>query len=127
MNHEEDKLPLLRDELPTLLGRDQGNNTRWECFGVITLIFTRYSYLELVHLIFLLFQATTEQLFLKRSFLNAHAPCSTTTRVYMLADPLQPMCTYRSTKNGKLQMEHTFLGKLTKLFDHPYLVTRPNT
>jgi hypothetical protein len=30
-NHEEDKLPRLRDDLPALLGRDQGNNTRWEC------------------------------------------------------------------------------------------------
>ena len=29
-NHEEDKLPRLRDDLHALLGRDQGNNTRWD-------------------------------------------------------------------------------------------------
>jgi hypothetical protein len=23
----------LRDDLPTFLGRDQGNNTRWDCLG----------------------------------------------------------------------------------------------
>jgi hypothetical protein len=30
-NQEEEKLPGLRDELLALLGRDQGNKTRWEC------------------------------------------------------------------------------------------------
>jgi hypothetical protein len=30
MNHEEDKLPSLRDDLPALLGRDQGNGGRWD-------------------------------------------------------------------------------------------------
>jgi hypothetical protein len=30
-NHEEYKLPHLRDELPSLLGRYQGNITRWGC------------------------------------------------------------------------------------------------
>jgi hypothetical protein len=30
-NHEEDKIPRLRDDLPALLGRDQGNSTRWDC------------------------------------------------------------------------------------------------
>jgi hypothetical protein len=30
-NHEEDKLPLLRDDLPAFLGRDQGNSPRWDC------------------------------------------------------------------------------------------------
>jgi hypothetical protein len=30
-NHEEEKFPGLRDDLPTLLGRDQGNNTRRYC------------------------------------------------------------------------------------------------
>ena len=29
-NHEEDKLPHLRDDLPALLIRDQGNITRWD-------------------------------------------------------------------------------------------------
>jgi hypothetical protein len=28
MNHEEDKFPSLRDDLPAFLGRDQGNITR---------------------------------------------------------------------------------------------------
>jgi len=32
-NHEEDKLPHLRDDLPALLGEDQGNSTRWDCLG----------------------------------------------------------------------------------------------
>jgi hypothetical protein len=32
-NHEEDKLPRLRDDLPALLSKDQGNNTRWDCLG----------------------------------------------------------------------------------------------
>jgi hypothetical protein len=32
-NHEEEKLLDLRDDLPALLGRDQGNNTRWDCLG----------------------------------------------------------------------------------------------
>jgi hypothetical protein len=30
-NHEEGKLPHLRDDLPAFLSRDQGNNTRWDC------------------------------------------------------------------------------------------------
>jgi hypothetical protein len=30
MNHEEDKLPGLRDDLPAFLGRDQGNGGRWD-------------------------------------------------------------------------------------------------
>jgi hypothetical protein len=32
-NHEEEKLPRLRDDLPTFVGRDQGNNTSWDCLG----------------------------------------------------------------------------------------------
>ena len=32
-NNEEDKLPHIRDDLPTLLSKDQGNNTRWDCLG----------------------------------------------------------------------------------------------
>jgi hypothetical protein len=32
-NHEEEKLPHLRDDLPALLRRDQGNNTRWDFLG----------------------------------------------------------------------------------------------
>ena len=32
-NHEEDKLPNLRDELSAFLGRDQENNTRWDYLG----------------------------------------------------------------------------------------------
>jgi hypothetical protein len=30
VNHEEEKLPCLRDDLSALLGRDQGNNTGWD-------------------------------------------------------------------------------------------------
>jgi hypothetical protein len=30
-NHEEENLPSMRDDLPTLLGIDQGNSTRWDC------------------------------------------------------------------------------------------------
>jgi hypothetical protein len=30
VNHEEDKIPRLRDDLPTLLSRDQGNSTKWD-------------------------------------------------------------------------------------------------
>jgi hypothetical protein len=30
-NHEEEKFPSLRDVLPALLGRDQGNITRRDC------------------------------------------------------------------------------------------------
>jgi len=30
MNHEEEKLIDLRNDLPALLGRDQGNRTRWD-------------------------------------------------------------------------------------------------
>jgi hypothetical protein len=30
VNHQEDKLTHLRDDLPALLGRDQGNITRWD-------------------------------------------------------------------------------------------------
>jgi hypothetical protein len=32
-NHEEEKIPDLRDELPALLGRDQGNKTRRDYLG----------------------------------------------------------------------------------------------
>jgi hypothetical protein len=32
-NHEEYKLPRLRDDLPALLSRDQENSTRWDCLG----------------------------------------------------------------------------------------------
>ena len=32
-NHEEDKIPCLRDDLPALLSRDQGNSTRWDFLG----------------------------------------------------------------------------------------------
>jgi hypothetical protein len=31
VNHEEDKFMGLRDDLPALLGRDKGNNTRRDC------------------------------------------------------------------------------------------------
>jgi hypothetical protein len=89
--------------------------------------FTRHTYLTSCHLISLLFQASTKQLFLKTPFLKAHVPCSTTACVYTLVDPLQPVCTYKSTKNGKLLTEHTVLGKLTKPFDHAWLVTQLNT
>jgi hypothetical protein len=30
VNHEEGKLPDLRNDIPSLLGRDQGNKTRWD-------------------------------------------------------------------------------------------------
>jgi hypothetical protein len=30
VNHEEEKIPHPRDDLPTLLGGDQGNNTSWD-------------------------------------------------------------------------------------------------
>jgi hypothetical protein len=33
VNHEEEKLPGLRDDLPAFLGRDQGNGTRWDYLG----------------------------------------------------------------------------------------------
>ena len=33
VNHEEDKLPCLRDDLSALLGLDQGNNTGWDYLG----------------------------------------------------------------------------------------------
>ena len=49
----------------------------------------------------------------------AYMPCSTTSRVYTLDDPLQPTYAYKSTKNRKLQMENIVLGKLPKLFDYP--------
>jgi hypothetical protein len=32
-NHEEEKIPHLRDDLPAFLNRDQGNSTRWDCLG----------------------------------------------------------------------------------------------
>jgi len=32
-NHEEEKFPGLRDDLPALLGGYQGNNTRRDCLG----------------------------------------------------------------------------------------------
>jgi hypothetical protein len=95
--------------------------------AVITLICTRHAYLASGHLRFLLCQNTTEQLFLKTPFIKAHAPCSITARVYTLADPRQPACTYKSTKKGKLLTEHTTLGKLTKPFGHAWPVIRPNT
>jgi hypothetical protein len=68
---------------------------------------------------YIFFQATTEQIFLKTLFFKAHMPCSTTAHVYTLADPLQPVYTYKSTKNGKLQTKLTVLGKLPKPFDRP--------
>ena len=33
VNHEEDKLPSLRDDLPALLCKDQGNGSRWYYLG----------------------------------------------------------------------------------------------
>jgi hypothetical protein len=30
MNREEEKIPSMRDDLPALLGRDQGNDGRWD-------------------------------------------------------------------------------------------------
>jgi hypothetical protein len=34
-NQKEDKIPYLRDDLPALLGRDQGNRNRWEFLGYL--------------------------------------------------------------------------------------------
>jgi hypothetical protein len=31
VNHEEDKLPVLRNDLPALHVKDKENNTRWDC------------------------------------------------------------------------------------------------
>jgi hypothetical protein len=67
-------------------------------------------YLASGHLRFLLFQNTTEQLFLRTPFIKAHTPCSITACVYTLADPRQPACTYKSMKKGKLLTEHPTLG-----------------
>ena len=94
---------------------------------VITLICTRHAYLASGHLRFLLCQNTVEQLFLKTPFIKAQAPCSITAHVYMLADPRQPVYTYKSTEKGKLLTEHTALGKLTKPFGHAWPKIRPNT
>jgi hypothetical protein len=33
VNQKEEKLPCLREDLPALISRDQGNNTRWDCLG----------------------------------------------------------------------------------------------
>jgi hypothetical protein len=33
VNHEEEKLPCMRDDLATLLSRDQVNSTRWDYLG----------------------------------------------------------------------------------------------
>jgi hypothetical protein len=94
---------------------------------VITLTSTRNAYLASGHLRFLLFQSTTEQLFLKTSFIKTHAPCSITAHVYTLANPKQPVRTYKSTKKGKLLTEHIALGELTKPSGHAWLRVRPNT
>jgi hypothetical protein len=93
----------------------------------ITINCTRHTYLTSGHLRLLLFQNTTGQLFLKNPFIKAHTPCSITAHVYTLAAPIQPTCTYKSMEKGKLLMEHTALGKLTKPFDHAWPVIRPNT
>jgi hypothetical protein len=66
--------------------------------GVITLICTRHTYLASNHLIFLLCQNNTKQLFLKTPFIKAYVPCSITARVYTLAAPIQLACTYKSTE-----------------------------
>jgi len=94
---------------------------------VITLICTRHAYLASGHLRFLLCQNTVEQLFLKTPFIKAHVPCSITACVYTLADPKQPTCTYKRMKKGKLLMENTYLGELTKPFNHAWPRVRPNT
>jgi hypothetical protein len=94
---------------------------------VITLICTRHAYVASGHLKFLLCQNTVEQLFLKTPFIKAHTPCFIIARIYMLDDPRQPTCTYKSTEKEKLLTEHTTLGKLTKPFGHAFLITRPNT
>jgi hypothetical protein len=54
-------------------------------------------------------------------------PYSITARMYTLADPKQPVCTYKSTKKGKLSMEHTTLGELTEPSSHAWARVRPNT
>jgi hypothetical protein len=47
--------------------------------------------------------------------------------VYMLADLKQPVWTYKSTKKGKLSMEHTALGELTETPGHAWPRVHPNT
>jgi hypothetical protein len=89
---------------------------------VITLICSRHTYLASDHLRILLFQNTTEQLFLKTPFIKAHAPCSIISCMYMLDAPIHPVCTYKIMEKGKLLMEHTALGKLTKPFGHTWPV-----
>jgi hypothetical protein len=123
---------------PTIFSKERSvhvHHLRWvfeRCkkYGIsliITLICTRHAYLASGHLRFLLFQNTVEQLFLKTLFIKAHVPCSITARVYMLADPKQPACTYKSMKKGKLSMEHTALGELTEPSSHAWPRVRPNT
>jgi hypothetical protein len=52
-----------------------------------------------------------EQLFKKTSFIRAHMPYSITACMYTIADLKQPAWTDKSTKKGKLSMEHRALGE----------------
>jgi hypothetical protein len=54
-------------------------------------------------------------------------PYSITACVYTLADLKQPTWTDKSTKKGKLLMEHTALGELTETPDHAWPRVCPNT
>jgi hypothetical protein len=94
---------------------------------VITLICIIQACLASGHLRFLLCQNTAEKLFLKTLFIKAHAPYSITACVYMLVDPNQPACTYKSTEKGKFPMEHTTLGELTEPSGHAWPRVCPNT
>jgi hypothetical protein len=54
-------------------------------------------------------------------------PYSITVRMYTLADPKQPACTYKRTKKGKLPTEHIALDELTETLGHAWLRVHPNT
>jgi hypothetical protein len=59
--------------------------------------------------------------------MRAHMPYSITAHVYMRSDLKQPAWTDKSTKKGKLPMEHTSLGELTETLGHAWQRVRPNT
>jgi hypothetical protein len=103
------------------------NGEEYDVEGVINRICTIHAYLASGHLRSLLCQSTAKKLFKRTSFISAHAPYSITARVYTLVDLKQPAWTDKSTKKGKLPMEHTALGELTETPIHAWLRVRPNT
>jgi hypothetical protein len=54
-------------------------------------------------------------------------PYSIIAHIYMLDDLKQPAWTDKSMKKGKLSMEHTVFGELTKTPGHAWPRVRPNT